>query len=128
MEIIIYNELPDKMIVLCASKDDDLDEHIVDPGNHYNISFCYIPFITKFYCYLQWGDKSRDFAAYKGMWAFRNVPCGYRKDDCSWFAHSDGIYLYEDKRYDWDLKTIMSDRLTDQDQQHRRKIINMTLK
>ncbi|KAL8512860.1 hypothetical protein ACS0TY_019123 [Phlomoides rotata] len=85
----VVNKLPDQMKVHCRSKDDDLEDHFLNPNEYYNFSFCdNILGRTLFSCQLWWGNKEVGFKAFTS--GDHRYQC--LKNQCFWEGRSDGIY------------------------------------
>lgn len=88
----------------CASKDDDLGNHLLKQHEDLHWHFCQDVFsYTKFSCDFQWGDKKKKFDVFQHNLA---KICAHKKV-CSWTVKSDGFYFSADKpehnkKYTWE--------------------------
>ncbi|KAI3470519.1 hypothetical protein Pfo_027182 [Paulownia fortunei] len=106
VEVFVVNNLPSNSASLklhCASKDDDLGNHMLKTNQYFHWTFCenFFP-NTLFFCHLWWGSKQRTFDAFKSKWKQKYSGHDY------WVVKSDGIYFSffnstKDfiKKYDW---------------------------
>ncbi|GFP91821.1 hypothetical protein PHJA_001326100 [Phtheirospermum japonicum] len=89
--VYVNNRLDPKspsLKIHCASKNDDLGNHIIYAGREYSWTFCenFLP-TTLFFCHLWWGSKQKAFEAFKETW-FELKPLNFY-----WYAYPDGIYF-----------------------------------
>ena len=99
---IISNLSPNSpsLEVHCQSGEDDLGKHVVGVNQDYHWSFCNsVLGNTLFSCNLRSGSKEVGFVAYSSEWR-QWCP----NNTCKWTAKDDGIYFYEAKRYQWNIK------------------------
>lgn len=99
---IISNLSPNSpsLEVHCQSGEDDLGKHVVGVNQDYHWDFCNnVLGTTLFSCNLRSGSKEVGFVAYSAEWR-QWCP----KNVCKWTAKEDGIYFYEGKKYQWNIK------------------------
>ncbi|XP_057803731.1 S-protein homolog 5-like [Salvia miltiorrhiza] len=91
-EVHVTNKLPPKSAPLklhCASKNDDLGNHILSLNQEIHWSFCDNFFWnTLFHCGASWGSKTCAFNAFNDHWNGR-CDTGF----CYWEVRADGFYM-----------------------------------
>ncbi|KAF3623594.1 putative proline-rich receptor-like protein kinase PERK4-like, partial [Capsicum annuum] len=97
-EIQIIDDLPNnspQLEIHCASRDNDLEHHFLNPNQDFTWSFCMQVFRkTLFFCHFWWGSKNQIFDVFNNQHHcvdMGTVPIGTKK--CVWIVKSDGIYL-----------------------------------
>ncbi|KAK4732828.1 hypothetical protein R3W88_025816 [Solanum pinnatisectum] len=113
--VYIASALPEnpsvKLNFHCQSKDDDLGNHELLPGQNWSFKF-HENFIrsTLFYCDFEWDGKQKTFNVFDDSIACIKQAKGDQTDTCYWLVKSDGFYLaYKvnppswalTKYYDW---------------------------
>ncbi|KAM3266798.1 hypothetical protein P3L10_003793 [Capsicum annuum] len=79
--------------VRCQSKDDDLGDRTLNPGDQFDFSFRMNFFATTLYfCSFTWGTKHNSFDVFKGGKSYcPNRP--FKRVYCTWLLKDSGIYL-----------------------------------
>ncbi|EPS61842.1 hypothetical protein M569_12955, partial [Genlisea aurea] len=106
--VLIASELPPNSGQLkahCASKDDDLGIHYLDPDQSFLWKFCEDYWRrTLYFCHFWWGQRQISFDAFNS----ETQGGGRVLNLIGWYAKEDGIYYYDDdspipmtKKYDW---------------------------
>ncbi|KAL7148267.1 hypothetical protein ABFS83_06G166500 [Erythranthe nasuta] len=88
----VANNLPpntDRLVVHCASKDDELGYHNLTTKQDFHFHFCKKPKATLFFCHLWWGNKNKAFDVFNARWD----PDICVDHTCYWEAQGDGIYF-----------------------------------
>lgn len=91
--VFVIDSLPPntpKLSMKCWSRDDDLGNHTLVPGQNFNFNFCESAWGSLFTCHLWWNGKDKTFDVYNSDW--ENEPCD-KTHQCYWFAMQDGIYF-----------------------------------
>ncbi|GFP91874.1 hypothetical protein PHJA_001331600 [Phtheirospermum japonicum] len=98
-----YNRLPANipkpLFVHCKSKDDNLGNHTLMPGQSWGFSFCDKFLSTLFICELHWNGLYRNnIVAFNAKWFF--YPCdGYK---CIWTVSASGATLPKGDFHYWE--------------------------
>ncbi|KAL8052048.1 hypothetical protein ABFX02_06G188000 [Erythranthe guttata] len=105
IEIHVINRLPFPQLRFhCASGDDDLGYHNVNPNYDFHWKFCtdFVP-STLFFCHLWWNNKDVSFDVFSTKTYYRCL-----EGKCYWEARTDGIYFADGedptqfrKAYNW---------------------------
>ncbi|PIA32591.1 hypothetical protein AQUCO_04400053v1 [Aquilegia coerulea] len=84
-----------EMKLHCASRDDNLGDHLVPYGQDWSWTFYVKPLSTLYWCNLEWvnpstrGLMTASFHAYDAGHPLKDVnDC----DNCVWWAFADGLY------------------------------------
>lgn len=98
MTVFVANKLTGPMNARCQSGDKDLGNCTVAVDTELSWSFCTSIFgRTLWFCHLYWGSKDKSFDVYNSKLADK----GCERHECYWTARATGIYLYNEKFYDW---------------------------
>lgn len=87
--LYVINELPSAMRVHCASADDDIGYHTIQPNDNIHWSFQENIFgRTLFFCHFWWGSKDQAFDVY----ADKHFTINSENKYLYWIAREDGFY------------------------------------
>lgn len=98
--VAISNRLPQNSVPFAAycGGDKNLGNHTIGVNKFFLWDFCEDNNQSSFYsCHFYWGSKEQSLILYSKY--FDKKFCQNGK--CSWSARADGIYIYENKFYDW---------------------------
>lgn len=87
----IVNQLADTLTLHCQSRDTDLKEHAIAPGQEFYFAFnMNVWMTTDFWCSFHDGIKHQQFDVFQGpgFWGQHDYPCFY----CRWEVRYDGFY------------------------------------
>ncbi|KAK6795689.1 hypothetical protein RDI58_009144 [Solanum bulbocastanum] len=80
--------------VHCQSKDDDIENRILNPGDQFEFSF-HMNFVgsTLYHCSFLWGLKHNNFDVFKPWHSFCGSVKPFENGYCTWLMKDSGIYL-----------------------------------
>ncbi|KAL7124374.1 hypothetical protein ABFS83_14G044400 [Erythranthe nasuta] len=93
-DVHIYNDLPKNsksLLLHCASKNDDLGNHTLYPGQEFSWSFrTNIVSTTLFFCHFWWGSKQSAFDVFDSNWYFTYDINNYMVKEDGFYFSNDG--------------------------------------
>lgn len=94
------------LLIHCASKNNDIGNHTLYPGQLLEWSFCanYFPPTTLFFCRFRWGQQNRAFEVYNEEISGRLLYENW------WIVKSDGFYFETNSHT---LPTVLHNKLHD---------------
>uniref|UniRef100_M1A4V6 S-protein homolog n=1 Tax=Solanum tuberosum TaxID=4113 RepID=M1A4V6_SOLTU len=84
----------DLLKVHCQSRDDDIGDRILKPGDHFDFSFhMNLAETTLYHCGFFWGPKHNNFDVFKRWHGYCGSIKLFQNGYCTWLMKDSGIYF-----------------------------------